>query len=145
MPYRTHENLIDGLVITFVDIDRLKSAERAEKEARAYAEGVVDVMTDSILLLDAELCAVFANTAFCDAFGTSAERVARQPVQAITGWSDGELIEHLQALVVDGTPFELDAPRSLRTPRPQRLRARRLPARPERALFLMLAFEETGS
>jgi two-component system CheB/CheR fusion protein len=145
MSYRTHENLIDGLVITFVDIDRLKSAERAEKEARAYAEGVVDVMTDSILLLDAELCAVFANTAFCDAFGTSAERVARQPVQAITGWSDGELIEHLQALVVDGTPFELDAPRSLRTPRPQRLRARRLPARPERALFLMLAFEETGS
>ncbi|MGA2245057.1 MAG: chemotaxis protein CheB [Verrucomicrobiota bacterium] len=37
-PYRTRENVIDGLCITFVDINRLKSAEGAIQQARAYAD-----------------------------------------------------------------------------------------------------------
>jgi two-component system CheB/CheR fusion protein len=35
MPYRTAENLIEGLVVTFVDINKLKLAERDYAEARA--------------------------------------------------------------------------------------------------------------
>ena len=39
MPYRTHENVIDGVVITFADITALKQLEKSqsEKEERLKA------------------------------------------------------------------------------------------------------------
>ena len=41
MPYRTVDNRIDGVVITFVDVTDRKLAERAAVEAREYAENIV--------------------------------------------------------------------------------------------------------
>ncbi|MCX6926425.1 MAG: PAS domain-containing protein, partial [Verrucomicrobia bacterium] len=41
VPYRTTDNVIDGLVMTFVNIDRSKQAEQAAQQARAYAESVI--------------------------------------------------------------------------------------------------------
>jgi len=40
LPYRTTENVIDGTVITFVDITAQKKAEEAQKDALAYAEAL---------------------------------------------------------------------------------------------------------
>jgi two-component system CheB/CheR fusion protein len=43
LPYRTSENVIDGLVITFVDIDHVKRAEAARQQAIEQLEaGIVD-------------------------------------------------------------------------------------------------------
>jgi len=33
LPYRTSENVVDGLVITFIDIDNIKRAEAAQQQA----------------------------------------------------------------------------------------------------------------
>ncbi len=41
MPYRTSENVIDGLVITFVDIDHVKRAESARQRASEQLEAEV--------------------------------------------------------------------------------------------------------
>ena len=63
-PYRTVRNVINGLVITFVDVTQLKHAELLAQEARAYAESIVQTMRGPLVVLDAELRVVSANQAF---------------------------------------------------------------------------------
>lgn len=72
MPYRTTDNVIDGLVITLVDITRVKRAEMAAKQSRAYAESIVSTMREPLLVLDRELRVVSANNAFYHQFKVGA-------------------------------------------------------------------------
>ncbi len=51
-PYRTTENVIDGLVVTFLDINKVKRAEQAAEEASTIASGIVDTIRESLLVLD---------------------------------------------------------------------------------------------
>ena len=53
LPYRTTDNVIDGLVMTFVNINRSKQAEQAAQQARAYAESIVATVREPLLVLDA--------------------------------------------------------------------------------------------
>jgi len=41
MPYRTHDNHIDGLVITFVDISASKKLEAELREAQARLQALM--------------------------------------------------------------------------------------------------------
>jgi two-component system, chemotaxis family, CheB/CheR fusion protein len=70
-PYRTVRNVIDGLVITFVDVTQLKQAEVLAQEAHAYAKSIVQTVREPLVVLDAELCVVSANQAFYQAFQES--------------------------------------------------------------------------
>lgn len=60
LPYRTAENVIDGVVVTFVDINRLKAGETA----RAYFESIVDTLREPLVVLDESLQVKSANHAF---------------------------------------------------------------------------------
>jgi two-component system CheB/CheR fusion protein len=55
-PYRTIENLIDGVVITFVDITKMKRAEKAlrESEANRRLAAVVKDSNDAVTVMDFE-------------------------------------------------------------------------------------------
>ncbi len=77
-PYRTTENVIEGLVVTFMDITRLKKAEQAAQQMRLYAESIVATIRKPLLVLDEKLCVVSANRAFHQAFKTSAREVEHQ-------------------------------------------------------------------
>jgi two-component system CheB/CheR fusion protein len=68
MPYRTVENVIDGVVVTFVDISEVARLKTAEKCARLYAEGIVNTVREPLIILDGELRVVSANQAFYTAF-----------------------------------------------------------------------------
>jgi two-component system CheB/CheR fusion protein len=63
LPYRTGHNMIDGVVITFVDIDRVKGAE-VLAASRAFAESIVQTVREPLLVLDDELRIVASNVAF---------------------------------------------------------------------------------
>jgi two-component system CheB/CheR fusion protein len=67
-PYRTGDNRIDGAVAVFVDIDEIKSAQEKIREARDYAEAIVETVRDPLLVLDKELRVVSANQAFYRSF-----------------------------------------------------------------------------
>jgi two-component system CheB/CheR fusion protein len=71
-PYRTTDNVIDGLCITFININQLKSAELAIQHARAYAESIVATVREPLIVLDEKLCMVSANPAFYRTFKTAA-------------------------------------------------------------------------
>jgi two-component system CheB/CheR fusion protein len=146
MPYRTHENLIDGLVITFVDIDWLKRAQRSDNEARAHSEDIVDAIDTGLLVVDAQQTVVSANRAFYDLFATSSKRVIGQRLNA---FGDGlgnlsKLIDAFPELIADGDRAAIEIARV--TPRPNdvelAISARRLSDRNEPSVLVI--FEPQG-
>jgi two-component system CheB/CheR fusion protein len=68
LPYRTAQNAIDGIVITFVDIDRVKRAESLAA-SRAFAENIVQTVREPLVVLDASLCILSGNRAFSRLLG----------------------------------------------------------------------------
>ena len=63
-PYRSADDRIEGVVITFVDITTRKEAEEALREAKAYAEKIVDSAPEPLLVLTSDLRVQKANEAF---------------------------------------------------------------------------------
>ena len=51
-PYRTVDNRIDGVVVTFVDIGERRRAEDALRESEARMRAVIDGVTDAIVTFD---------------------------------------------------------------------------------------------
>jgi two-component system CheB/CheR fusion protein len=82
-PYRTRNNVIDGVVITFVDIHEQKQMQQALRDARKYAESIVNTVPTPLIVLDADLKVISANRCFYQTF-----KVARQS-------TEGELIYEL--------------------------------------------------
>ena len=68
LPYYTSQHLIDGLVITFIDVTDLKNAERRAQEAKVYAEHIVDTVREPLLVLDKDFRVVSANHSFYATF-----------------------------------------------------------------------------
>lgn len=71
LPYRTTEDVVDGVVITFIDITEQKRTQEALQDALAYAEGIVETAREPIVVLDADLRVITANTSFYHTFKTS--------------------------------------------------------------------------
>jgi two-component system CheB/CheR fusion protein len=147
MPYRTAENVIDGLVITVVDIDR---ARQAEAEARAGAElfeSIVQTVRGPLLVLDAELRIVLANEAFHRSFETSPQETRGAVLYSLDGgqWDVPELRRLLEEIlpedqVMSDFRVERDFPRVGR--RAFLLNARRLRRSEEQPDLILLAFED---
>jgi two-component system, chemotaxis family, CheB/CheR fusion protein len=76
LPYRTSENVIDGLVITFVDITKQKQMDQEQRiDARQYAEHLGDLVREALVVLGTDLTVVAANRAFYRMFRLSPEKV----------------------------------------------------------------------
>ena len=82
-PYRTLEDKIDGVVISFIDVSAREEAETLVREERAYAEGIVQTVREPLIVLDMDLRVVSASLSFYDTFRVSPEE------------TEGEFIYHL--------------------------------------------------
>lgn len=76
--YRTVHNVIDGVVITFTDVTRVKQTEQLAEEAREYAESIVETVREPLLVLDAELRVKSANEAFFKTFQATPDGTLNQ-------------------------------------------------------------------
>ena len=74
LPYRTAKNTIDGLVLTFLDITKMKEAERVVEAARGLAASIVETVREPLLVLDDQLRVVLANQSFYRIFQVTAAR-----------------------------------------------------------------------
>ena len=63
LPYRTVDDRIDGVVLTFVDINQRKLAEEARLEAHRQTELILESISDAYLSVDRNWCGVYANQA----------------------------------------------------------------------------------
>ena len=72
-PYRTSDNVIDGVVVTFNNVTRLKVIESRALAAQTFAESVVDTVRAPLMALDNNLKVVSANLSFYREFATTKE------------------------------------------------------------------------
>ncbi len=75
LPYRTADNMIDGVVMTFADITALKQLEESLKRqqaelraARDYAQNIIAAIREPLVVLDDKLRIVSASRAFYRTF-----------------------------------------------------------------------------
>jgi two-component system CheB/CheR fusion protein len=110
LPYRTVDNVIDGVVITVIDIDMQKKVQEkleqmAEEltEAREYAEGIVNMIGEPLIVLDQNLEVVSANHSFYRTFSAMANDVIGYRITNINGleWQNCELDNILES-ALDG-------------------------------------------
>jgi two-component system CheB/CheR fusion protein len=87
LPYRTLENVIDGAVLTFVQITQQKEAQAQLHQlnqdlqaARDYAENIVATIRQPLLVLDAELNVISANQAFVNTFKMNLDEVVGKQI-----------------------------------------------------------------
>ncbi|MEP0908854.1 ATP-binding protein [Leptolyngbya subtilissima ST-M1] len=96
-PYRTTENLIDGVTIVFLDIDALKRHAAVLEAARDYAEAIIETVPTPLVVLDAALRVDMVNRAFRDMFQTSASTFVRSSLFDLSNgqWNSPQLRSRL--------------------------------------------------
>ena len=101
LPYRTTENVIDGVVATFIDITERKRAEHMEHDARIFTEGIVDTVRESLLVLDKDMRVISINRSFCRKFKTSKEETENKSFFEINNrsWDIPELRKLLEEIL----------------------------------------------
>ena len=67
-PYRTINDSIDGVVMTFQDINEQKRATQKVKNLSVFNEAIVDTLRESLLALDKDLKIISANRSFYNTF-----------------------------------------------------------------------------
>lgn len=77
-PYRTIDNMIDGVVLSFTNITANRQATQiklaASQLARELAEGIINMVNDPIIVLDADLQVVSINHSFSQHFQMTPEK-----------------------------------------------------------------------
>ena len=101
LPYRTIENTIDGVVITFMDITQRKKAEQLGETARIYAESIVETVREPLVILDERLKVVSANRSFYKTFKTSPEETENMLIYNLGNgqWNIPKLRELLEEII----------------------------------------------
>ncbi|AKI99786.1 Chemotaxis protein methyltransferase CheR [Archangium gephyra] len=79
-PYKTLDNKLDGVVMTLLDIDRLKHSLDEAHQANEYAQALVETMREPFLVLDSHLQVLTANPSFYAAFQVTEARTLGQPI-----------------------------------------------------------------
>jgi two-component system CheB/CheR fusion protein len=107
-PYKTTDNKIDGVIITFVDIHAIKKSFEAAQEARDYAEAIVETVRNPLLILDADLRLKTANKACYQVFGMTVQEMTGQSIFELRDgqWDIPELRNLLNNVLSNDTAFE---------------------------------------
>jgi two-component system CheB/CheR fusion protein len=107
MPYRTSENMIDGVVVTLVDIDHLKKMEHRAKVAGEYFENIVQTVRQPLLVLDTSLKVHFVNASYCKTFCVALEAVKGRRIYEVSDreWDIPELRRLLEEILPQSKTF----------------------------------------
>src|SRR5208283_2360769 len=108
LPYRTLDNVIDGVVLTFTDITERKKIESELQLARVYAENIVDTVRGPLLVLDADLKVVSAGRSFYEYFLVTPEETIGHYLYDLGNhqWDIPRLRELLETILPGTTSFE---------------------------------------
>jgi two-component system CheB/CheR fusion protein len=116
-PYRTLDNNIAGVVLTFTTVTDFKLVSEAAQRAQGLAEGIIDTVNEPLLVLDSSLQVVSASRSFYRHFQvTAAETVGRKIYELGDGqWAIPALRQLLEDLlpqqqVLDGYVVEHNFP-----------------------------------
>jgi two-component system CheB/CheR fusion protein len=108
LPYRTLDDRIDGTVITFSDVTRLKQTEKELHYEKRYAERVAETMRHPLLVLDDQLQVLLANKAFYETFRVAPDRTLGRKVYELGNrqWDTPQLRMLLEEIIPQESAFE---------------------------------------
>jgi two-component system CheB/CheR fusion protein len=108
VPYRTAENIIEGVVVTFLDIDAQKKAFAASAAAADWAKAIVETIREPLLILNGQLQVMEANQAFYKYFQTRPENTLDRQVYELGNhqWDIPALRELLEKIIPQDSKFE---------------------------------------
>jgi two-component system CheB/CheR fusion protein len=108
-PYRSVENVIDGVVITFVDITERKRADAALQASEARFSAIVNQAPVGVAETDLDGRFILTNARYREIVGRSAEALYGLRIQDIIHPEDLQPNTLLfDRLVREGTPFEIE-------------------------------------
>ena len=142
-PYRTADNRIDGAVLQMLDVSELYRSLEEVKQARDYAEAIVNTVQQPLAVLDDTFAVQQANRAFFDV--TPGAVLSQSIFEAGRGRFDvpavRALMERLGAGALEGSGAEIEYKNERGETRFLRLNARRLPG-PGGRRFALVAFDD---
>jgi two-component system CheB/CheR fusion protein len=112
-PYKTADNKIDGVLIALLDIDPAKRSLEQARQARNYAEAIVETIREPLFVLDGSMKVLSANTSFYQTFRTSPQETVDRSVFELGGgqWEIPRLRQLLEVILPQDTridDFEVD-------------------------------------
>jgi two-component system, chemotaxis family, CheB/CheR fusion protein len=107
LPYRTLNNHIAGVVITFIDVTAHKRASDASEEARIYAQAIIETIRQPLLVLDESMHVVSTNPAFQTMFELSeSDAIGKLVFDLAKGdWNFPKLRELLNLVIKQNEQF----------------------------------------
>ncbi len=78
VPYRTADDRIDGVVMSFTEITKLKQAEQEAQIAHHFADSIVQTVREPLVVLTSKLRVHSANDAFYETFQVQRENTEGQ-------------------------------------------------------------------
>lgn len=145
LPYRTEDDRIEGVVVTFIDINHIKRAQEELREAKDYAEIVIDSVHHPLVMLGKDRKLRSANRAFFDIYGLDPETAQGQRFSDLAegAWDTEDLDGKLAEVASNGdrfTAFEVEQEFPGAGSRAMRIDARRIS---ERDLILLSILDIT--
>ena len=106
-PYKTVDSRIDGALVTMEDINDLKLGMLRVKEARDYAEAIVETVREPLVVLSKDLRVVTANGAYYKNFATTRELTENKYFPELQDgiWNTPELRRQLEAVLGENDVF----------------------------------------
>ena len=148
-PYRTLDNVIQGVVLTFTDISKLVAAEVAERNARQLAESIIATVREPLVIMDGNLRVISASRSFYRQFQVGQKDVVGRPLHELGNgqWNIPALRELLESILPRDESFddfvvEHDFPAIGH--RKLVLNARRVVGKNGEAPLILLAMEDAG-
>jgi two-component system, chemotaxis family, CheB/CheR fusion protein len=145
-PYRTLDNVIRGVVLTFVPLTELKRAEEALGDARKLAEDIIDTVREPLIVLDGAFQVISASRSFYQRFRVTPDETVGRPLYELGDhqWDIPALRELLETVLprhrsFDDYVVEQDFPAIGRCK--MLLSARRIVRKTENTELILLAIE----
>jgi len=107
-PYRTLDNVIQGVVLTFTDISKRVAAEVAERKARQLAESIIATVREPLIIMDGNLNVISASRSYYRRFRVAESDTIGRPLYELGNgqWNIPALRELLETVLPRDQSFD---------------------------------------
>ncbi|MEX1027624.1 MAG: PAS domain-containing protein, partial [Candidatus Paceibacterota bacterium] len=147
VPYRTTDNVVDGLVLTFVDIERLIRAARETERSGDPFKQIAQTLRHPLVMLDQQLRVILVNDIFCGKFQTKRDETEGRVIYELGNgqWDIPDLRKLLEEILPENTSlsdYEVQADFPTIGRRQMLLNARRMARSATLPAMIVLAIED---
>jgi two-component system CheB/CheR fusion protein len=143
-PYRTGEDVIDGVLITVTDTTEVKKVEQKAQQMRRALGNIVDMVKQPMAVLDQEHILRFANDSFFDRFDISAKSGQDKKFSELLKgrWNITALKENLDQLLSGEQKGDIEFPASEKEDEGEILLGRCIAWEEDRPKLILLTFSK---